>query len=325
MNVKALDYEIIQINDHDFIRFLDGTLIPAISGGRTEPPAGGDPPEAKDTYTKEEVAKMLADNRKLITQLQQGLEQQQSSFDELVEAIAQAVDEEGGGEKEGDDEEEDEEEEPAPTVKGKVEQASSEEIAALRRQISKMGKQMEEMQGVVKNHQEAAEAEREMRLASQRDQLLTQALQEAGVIADALDAGLKLFRDNVIYDEEKDEFFFEEDKTGVKLPISEGVKDNIPNYLKATQAKTGGSGSRGSQVNVLLDQSRASLAKLHDQAKKTGSEADIAAYHAAKKKLIDQEKAAGGASDKGTPAPRTDKGVKKQQVLAGADEGESQE
>lgn len=313
------DYEIVRIDEFNFIRLADGKLIPSISGGRQEPPAG-DPPEAKETYTKEDVAKMLADNKKLITQLQQGLEEQQGAFDELVDAIAKAVDE-GGEEEESEEEPEEGGEDDEPVGKGKGEQASSEEIAALRRQISKMGKQMEEMQGVVRNHQETAEMEREMRLASQRDQLLTQALQESGVLPDALDAGLKLFRDNVVYDEEKEEFFFEEDKTGVKLPIDEGVKDNIPNYLKATQAKTGGSGSRGSQINVLLDQSRASLAKLHDQAKKTGSEADIAAYHAAKKKLIDQEKTAGGAAEKGTPAPRADKGVKRP-VTAGADEGE---
>lgn len=313
------EYEIISQRGHDFLRLKDGTLIPTISGGRVDPPAE---PEVKDTYTKDEVGKMLKDNRTLITQLQQGLEQQQGAFDELVDAIAKAVDE--GGEEEGEEgDEPEEEEEDAPVVKGKAEQASTEEIATLRRQIAKMGKQMEEMQGVVKGHQEAAEQEREMRLASQRDQLLTQALQESGVLPDAMDAGLKLFRDNVVYDEDKDEFLFEEDKTGVKLPISEGVKDNMPNYLKASQVKAGGSGSRGSQINVLLDQSRSSLAKLHDQAKKTGSEADIAAYHAAKKKLIEQEKTATG-GEKGTPAPRSDKGVKRP-VPAGADEGEAQE
>lgn len=312
---------IVQIGDRDYISLPNGRMMPAIAGGRVEPPAG-DPP-AQDTYTKDEVAKMLKDNRTLITQLQQGLEQQQVEFNELVDAIAKAVDEGNEGEEEEEPTEEEGEEEEAPVARGKAEQASSEEIASLRRQLQKMGKQMEEMQGVVRNHQEAAETEREMRLASQRDQLLTQALQESGVLADAMDAGLKLFRDNVVYDEDKDEFLFEEDKTGVKLPIAEGVKDNLPNYLKATQAKAGGSGSRGSQINVLLDQSRAGLAKLHDQAKKTGSEADIAAYHAAKKKLIDQEKTAGG--EKGTPAPRSDKGVKRPVVAAGADEGESQE
>src|SRR6266446_4497815 len=318
MRRMASDYEIITKDGHDFLLLKDGTLIPTISGGRQEPPQGE--PEVKDTYTKDEVAKMLADNKKLITQLQQGLEQQQGAFDELVEAIAQAVGEEGE-EEEGETETEEEEEE-TPPVKGKAEQASSEEIAALRRQLSKMGKQMEEMQGVVRSHQETAEMEREMRLASQRDQLLTKALQEAGVLPDAIDAGLKLFRDNVVYDEDKEEFFFEEDKTGVKLPMSEGVKDNMPNYLKATSVKTGGSGGRGSQASVLLDQSRASLAKLHEQAKKTGSEADIASYHAAKKKLMEQEKVQSG--EKGTPAPRTERGVKRP-VTAGADDGEAQE
>src|SRR6266436_4290965 len=124
MRRMASDYEIITKGGHDFLLLKDGTLIPTISGGRVDPPAG-DPPEGKDTYTKDEVAKMLADNKKLITQLQQGLETQQGAFDELVEAIAQAVGEEGeeGEEEEGEPEEEEDE---VPASKGRAEQASSE-------------------------------------------------------------------------------------------------------------------------------------------------------------------------------------------------------
>jgi len=240
------------------------------------------------------------------------MKQQKAQFDELVDAIAGAV--QGENEDEDDTEEEDNEP-PAPAARRQEQpntnDNSLDQVAVLQRQLNKTMKQMEEMQKIIGQREEQAEEERELRLASQRDSLLQQALTENGVLPNAMEAAMKLFRDDIAYDEDNDVFYYIENKTGVKLPITEGIKDNMPDYFKASTIKQGGSGGRGSQANALLEAAKTNLGKLHEQAKKSGQESDIAAYHAAKKKVLEIEKdrlpVSGNAE--GTRIPQSTQGV----------------
>lgn len=305
------NYSIITIDGKDFIS-SEGRLIPTISGGRSNLPPGGQqsqqPEEDEEDQqpTLADLMQVIQQQQRTIMQLQQGFEQQQGQFNELVDAIADAVQEDNTNTEEGEDiEEEGTQNVQQRNQQQQISQQSNEEVALLRRQLQKMTKQMEEMQGIISQREEQAEEERELRLASQRDALLAQALQEAGVLPTAMEAGMKLFRDDIAYDEERDEFVFVEERTGVRLPISEGIRDNMPDYLKATTAKTGGSGGRGSQPNAMLQSARENLAKLHERAKKSSSESDIAEYHAAKKQLMSLEAKISSSGDTaGTPAPQ---------------------
>ena len=272
--------EEVNIGGQLYYKLPNGKLMPPISGGRSEGDASGQPNYA-------ELMELVKKQQAQLDSYHNELTEQKSQFDELVGAIAEAVEEGEEGEEGEAEEEEQVYNNTRQTRDGKGQ--DTQEVAALMRELNKMRKQMEEMQNVIVERDAQMEDEREMRLASQRDSLLQQALQENGVLPTAMDAALKLFRENVAYDEEQDEFYFVEDKTGVKLPISEGIKDNMPDYLKIPSVKHGGSGGRGSQTTAMLEQARGTLSKLEAQAKKSGSEQDIAAYHAAKKKLIEVE------------------------------------
>lgn len=294
-------FTIVRHDGHDFIKLFDGRLIPVMAGGEGDD--GGDGNEPKEP-TLTELMKLIQQQGSLIKAQQDQITKGQQKLDDLVGAIAEAMD--GEGEGDGDNDVDDDEPDPAPRGRQNPNDQNpnnnqnSEEVATLRRSIKKMEKQMEEMQKQLKEREETAQQERELRLESQRDTLLQQALTEAGVVPEAMEAAMKYFRDDVVYDEDNDRFLFSESKTGVKLGISEGVKDNLPSYFKQTTIKQGGSGGRGSQPNAMLEQARSTLAKLHEQAKKSGSDSDIAAYHSAKKKLIEIESQG---KPVGTPAP----------------------
>lgn len=301
MKPNEFDFIEFRRDGHNYLLTIDGKVVPIISGGDGE--GGG---EGDKEPTMSELVKLVQNQAKLITTQQEQMRQHEAKFDELVESIADAMKEdekEGDGEEEGDVEEEEIVREPEARRRSSESNKDSEELVVLRRQIQKMSKQMEEMQGKMKQKDEEAQEERELRLASQRDNLLQEALQQAGVLTNAMPAAMKFFADNVIYDEQNDRFLFEEEKSGAKLSIAEGVKDNLPDYFKQTTARQGGGGGRGSQANAVLEQARASLSTLHAAARKTGNDSDVSAYHNAKKKVIELEKQAGLSKQVGSPAP----------------------
>lgn len=281
--------DIVNINGVDYIYLGNGTFSPTISGG--------DGTAAEPTLA--DIMALLKKQEGSIAAIQEERKGDRQQFDELVDAIANAVDNGGG---EGDDTDDEPATEPVVQPRATAATANdNNDVQILQRQLAKMSKQMEEMQKVIEQRETAASDERELRLASQRDSLLQNALTEAGVLPNAMDAALKLFRDNVAYDDENDAFWFIEDKTGVKLQINEGIKDNMPDYLKASQIQRGGSGGRGSQSTALLEQAKKNLSELHDKARRSGAEADIAAYHTAKKKVLDLEGARKGSTPADSP------------------------
>lgn len=64
---------------------------------------------------------------------------------------------------------------------------------------------------------------------------LSKALDKAQVTS--IDAGLKWFADNIVYDEDSDKILFEKD--GEFVSVDEGLKGNIPRWLKASKGQPG--------------------------------------------------------------------------------------
>ena len=64
---------------------------------------------------------------------------------------------------------------------------------------------------------------------------LSKALDKAQVTS--IDAGLKWFGDNIVYDEDSDQILF--DRDGEFVSVEEGLKGNIPRWLKATRGQPG--------------------------------------------------------------------------------------
>lgn len=310
-------YSIVRRDGHDFIKLLSGRLIPILAGGDGD---GGDGGNKEPTLA--DVMALLKQQGALIAKQQEQISANQSKVDEFIESVVDAMgpenDDDCGSDCEPPDTRNQNQNQNNQNQNQNNQNQNNDQVAVLQRTVRKLEKNIEEMQKVVKQREEQAEQERELRLESQRDTLLSQALTSAGVHPDAMDAAMKYFRDDVYYDEKNDRFVFNEPKTGVKLAIEEGVKDNLPPYFKAATIKQGGSGGRGSQPNQMLENARTQLARLHEQAKKSGSEADISAYHSAKKKLIELE---GQGKPVGSPVPNSSGGVNRSQVPSGAGRG----
>ena len=287
------------VDGPDFIIFNDGRIVPSISGGRSNPsipPEDDEPDEGPGagggsrTYTQEEFNHHMGGLRrnfdKQMLALTQRLDERDNDFNELVEALSEAVgDEENTG---GADDEEPEEpvEDAANVTRHNVD---NDEVARLRSSMNKMNRQLEQVQNQLKSEQAARESEHQKRLDTERDSLITQALTEGGAIA--VKDGIKLFRDGVVYDQDKERWWYIEPETGAKLDIIPGIKENIPDYMKPSKMKTGGSGGRGSRLAEQKAQSERNLATLKDRAAKTGSPQDINEYMAEKKRVASEANA----------------------------------
>lgn len=271
--------------------YLDGYKLPIIAGGADEDDSDTSDDSSDDSdrpLTLSDLETALQPLLEHINKMGEAYQQHQENFDELVEALAGVVDAEDSGE--GDDEGEDDDNSEAATRRQSNSNSDDMAIAMERRERMKLQKQLEEMQSRLQQRDEEAAEQHEMYLASERDRLLAEALQKAGVVPEAIDHGIKIFRDDVVYDDESGNFYFEESSTGMKLPIDEGITDNLPDYLKASKVTASGSGGRGSQASSLIDKARKDMQQLSEKAQKTGADSDIAQYHAAKKKLMSLEK-----------------------------------
>jgi hypothetical protein len=78
-------------------------------------------------------------------------------------------------------------------------------------------------------------------------------------------------------------------KDGLELPLTEGIRDNVPDYFKPSSTKTGGSGSASSKARDQVTIKKADLDRLAETARKTGSQADLAAYNKAKREVRELE------------------------------------
>lgn len=240
------------------------------------------------SYTQEEFDRHMAGMRRKhqaeMDEMRSEMQQLSGGFNELIEALSEAVgDEDAEGEEgEYDQAEEDQEDDaPPPTRARRGDQ--NEEVAYLQSQMRKMQKNMEIMQKRLEEEQQAREEELIMRLETERDAQIAKVLQENKAVS--VEGGLKYFRDMMEYDPDKEKWVFIEPETGAKLDIGEGIRDSMPDWLKESTAKRGGSGGRGSQQAQLLAQRQNKLTELETAARKDPSPANIAAYQNYKKQL----------------------------------------
>jgi hypothetical protein len=331
--------KIITINGFDFLQTDDGKLIPTISGGRgTEPGAGRRAPAAQDppvdeggegddddddtpeggegdldapTISRRDFNKHMAGIRRKyeaeLSELRGEMGELSEGFNNLIGALEEAVAEDDDDE--GDDDEGGE---------GGAPSGNRDEVNRLQSQLKKMEKKLEEMGEHLKEEREAREDEFVKRLSTERDALITKALTDNKCVS--VDGGLKYFRDMLEWDETKEKWVFIEPETNAKLDVAEGIKDYMPDWLKASTAKSGGAGGRGSgrgeaQVNAKAQEDE--LKRLEDAARKDPSQANIARYRTAK---------LAAAEATGTPTKRPGgMGAQTRQVAAGAAREDSAE
>jgi len=151
-----------------------------------------------------------------------------------------------------------------------------------RRQLKKLGLALEE------EKKKRLDSE-EKRLYQLRDQSLTEALTKSDCVD--LTGGMRYFRDNLQYDEEEGEWKYITDD-GVDLSIAEGVKENMPDYLKKSSVGQGGSGSTQITGMKAVNAMKEQVAALQKKANETGADSDIKAYMKADREYKEAEREA---------------------------------
>lgn len=137
------------------------------------------------------------------------------------------------------------------------------------------------------------EAADKRRKEVERDSQISSGLQTAGCRSDALEMGKSFFISQVELDEEEDKWHFRLKDGGGRVSIAEGIKAELPDYLKEPSISSGGSGSRSGAKNEgkqnRLTAAKEKLAKLAESAK-SARETDILAYQHQKRTVQALEK-----------------------------------
>lgn len=126
------------------------------------------------------------------------------------------------------------------------------------------------------------EAAEKRRKEVERDSQVTAALQAAGCRADALSLGASHFTHQVELNEDEDKWFFRLKDGAGTVSIADGIKAELPDFLKEPSITAGGSGSRSGTKNegkkTQLQAAKDKLNKLKEYAEGSQRESDMQAF-----------------------------------------------
>lgn len=260
-------------------------------GGGGGGAGGGD---EKKYFTQEDVNRIMAENKKALQAENADLKKQLGEFaawkdeiETMLDEIAEGADSDEGGDEDtkgasGDGDE-------AGDGDGNDDGRASAEIDKRLRyverkyqtQIDSLKKRVDEAEG------RASDAETKRRM-SERDSILTDALNKAKAVS--IDGGIKIFRDNMVYDEDSGKWLFRTAE-GVDVDPHEGINENLPAYLRPAVAG-GGSGTgdmKGSALVAHIAGLKKQMGEAAAKAGKTNASEDIRAYQRLKEEVKEAE------------------------------------
>lgn len=135
-------------------------------------------------------------------------------------------------------------------------------------------------------------SERQKREEGERDRELSDALSECGCTD--MKMGKRMFMPQIVRD--GDSWMFELSNDKGLVSIAQGVKEELPNYLRPASMQGGGSGSTGGSPKTAakrkeLEDERKKLKEMEIQATKAGGRQDfIMAFQRQKRKVADLER-----------------------------------
>ena len=247
----------------------------------------------KKFFTQEDVNRFMAEHKKTIqqenAQLKKDLEEYKKELgemkkwkdemDELLEEASEELD---------DDEDEDEDEDESDEDDAVIAKGTEETKKAVEYINRKWEKRMKTIEKKLEESESHGKDVEQKRRNSERDNVLTVALQKAKAVDIA--AGLKIFRENMVYDEEDGRWLFKIGD-GPDLTPEEGVMEHIPAFLKISDAKPG-SGAldmKGSQLASHIEDLKKRVDAADIKAKKTNDSGDIRLFQRAKAELKEAE------------------------------------
>lgn len=260
---------------------------------------------------KRELRKELDLYRKENEELKQRLSDHEDSLLEVVggpERVQEFIDSGGleGAFEDGDGDEDGYYGDDGEVVDGGVHPVNAESVQTLIRGMNKRHQAM--LASLNKRLEQEIKVREDLErkgLERERDRALTEALVKNNVVD--VNAGVKLLRDQMEYDPDKEAWLFKT-KDGLFMQPDEGVADSLPDFLRRPMGGPGGSGSRGANGNVNKVQSELTrkqeeLKGLEAKAQRTGNSEDIAKFQRANREIKDlQSSLTGNAGTNRTPA-----------------------
>lgn len=248
-----------------------------------------DAPPAK-TYSKEEVDKQMAALRKTEQRKAQKAAKKRETelLGEIESLKTQMLKSLGAHSDASADDSDDVDENPAPAKSKKL----PEWEIALRKLERKSERELKAKEDKLASLEAQLEKEKATRRDLLRSKLLDDALDAAGGVVDRKLA-LRYFSPQVVWDEDTEEWLYKTD-SGDLTDISDGVILEMPEHLKPSKLRAGGSGTNKtkpavsrSAVKTKLDEAIAELAVLEKRAKgaRNGSDPVIEQWDAKRREV----------------------------------------
>jgi hypothetical protein len=158
---------------------------------------------------------------------------------------------------------------------------------------TKHQKLMDDLKKQLDSEKTEREKEHTRRMNVERDNAIFTALREAGCRDDAMEVGKAAFLNSIEYLTDEDRWVFNLKKGG-QVTIKEGIQDELPDYLRESSMRGGGSGStQGAKTAAAvkrLDAEKDKLSKLHERSIRSGADSDIQQYQRQKRLVTTLEK-----------------------------------
>jgi hypothetical protein len=245
-----------------------GTALADPPDGVEPEPSDDTPPEA--TYTKADVERMALQRVKRLTKDAQAKDKKIEALEEELKKLSEQITEKLN----------------EPSIPPVVGGAGDESEAELRRQQGHWEVQRTRFESTVKDLQgKLGIAEKELikvkqeRMNMERDLEIDKALSSPSVQCIDVDNARILVRDRVEYDQTEEEWIFRT-KSGNILPVKEGIEAELPDYLRPSNLRQGGSGAtsggpKASAQRRKLDDKRKELSSVTEQIKKAPRNNDL--------------------------------------------------
>lgn len=121
------------------------------------------------------------------------------------------------------------------------------------------------------------------RLSAEKDRFLDEALVKARCLDNKM--GKRMFREQMEYDPESNEWYFMS-LEGVRMTPEEGIENDLPDYLRRAQSKTGSGGKSPKAVlESALTKQKDEVQDLKSRAQKSGNDTDLARLLQGERKL----------------------------------------
>lgn len=234
---------------------------------------------AEKTFTQDQLNSILADHKRTLQSENAGLKDQigtlSKQWEEFQTMLTSMV-----GEEEGDEGEDGAD----PLVAGADDDEINKRLAWLQK---KHEQELSALRGTVENEKKLRMDAEERRKLTERDSQLADALLKNDVVS--LEGGMKYFRDNLYHDETSSKWKYRA-KDGLTFDIDEGIREELPPWLRKPSTTSGGSGS-ASAISSALEMKSAEVAEAQKRANQTGSPTDIAVYQRKKREHSDLQSA----------------------------------